>query len=177
MASKRIEDLSKPMQEKVNAFLKLCKERGLDVLIYCTLRTLEEQAKLYRQGHTSSEVQEKIKKFRDRGFGYLADILEGVGPQPTGPKVTNAACGESWHNYAEAVDGCPMKHGKPVWDTSDPLWKAYGECVRAAGLSWAGDWVSFKEFPHMQLRSGSNPLKVMNPESIKQILIENKLIK
>jgi hypothetical protein len=43
-------------------------------------------------------------------------------------------------------------------------------------MEWAGNWTSFKERPHAQLRKGSNPLKVFDPDRIHEILANNKLI-
>ena len=92
--------------------------------------------------------------------------------------MTNAGPGESWHNYAEAWDAVPMINGKPVWKYMDAkeYWDAYGETVRQMGMYWAGDWTSFREYPHAQFRQGGNPLKTMNPDQIEKILKNHKLI-
>ncbi|MCF8368704.1 MAG: M15 family metallopeptidase [Bacteroidales bacterium] len=177
MASRDLNDLTKEVKEKAIIVTEVCKEASVDILIYCTLRSLQEQARLFRQSRSISEITLKIEKFRSRGFYFLAEILEEVGPS-SGPHVTNAGPGESWHNYAEAWDAVPLVNGKPAWKYTDAkeYWDAYGEAVRQVGMYWAGDWISFREYPHAQLRIGGNPLKNMAPDQIKEILTKNKLI-
>lgn len=178
MASRRIEDLAPDVQVAANLIMGACDHDGVDILIYCTLRPLEEQARLYRQSRALVEISYKIQKFRDRGLGFLADILQNTAPCH-GPKRTNAAPGESWHNYAEAFDAVPMVGGKPAWNYDDaPFeWGVYGHAIRDAGLNWSGDWKKFKEIAHAQKRHGSNPLKEYSPEKIQEMLIANGLLK
>ena len=177
MASRNIEDLAPDVQVAANLIVGGCANEDVDILIYCTLRPLEEQARLYRQSRSWEEIKHKIEKFRARGLGFLADILEQAGPWH-GPKRTNAAPGESWHGYAEGFDGVPMIGGKPAWNFNDaPFeWTVYGAMVREAGLNWSGDWKKFKEIAHAQKRHGSNPLKEYSPDKIKEMLIENGLL-
>ncbi len=177
MASRNIKKLAPEMQEKAQQVIQLCNEAGVDLLIYCTLRSLEEQAKLYRQSRSRSKIDAKIAKFRDRGFSFLADIFENVGPC-SGPHVTNAAPGESWHNYAEAWDGVPLEGGKALWNYEDAKeqWGTYGQSVRQVEINWAGDWQNFTEYPHTQLRQGGNPLKLNTPDKIREILVNNGLL-
>jgi len=177
MSSRDLNDLVPEMNKKSKLVIDDCKNYNVDILITCTLRTLEEQAKLYRQSRSTNEINNKIQKFREKNFGYLADILKNVGPS-SGPHVTNAAPGESWHNYAEAWDAVPIIHGKAAWDTNlyNVEWEIYGSVCEKYKLNWAGNWVSFKEMPHVQLREGGNPLKFFNANEIKTILIKNNLL-
>jgi len=177
MASRKIEDLVPEVQEKAKTVVEKCRSAGVDLLIYCTLRGLDEQAILYRQSRTRSEIISKMDKLRQRGYGFLADIIDSVGPQ-SGPHVTNAAPGESWHNYAEAWDAVPLINGKAMWsyDENKQLWQVYGNAVAEAGLDWAGNWTGFVEHPHAQLRKGGNPLTLHEPDEIKEILISNGLL-
>lgn len=178
MASRNLKDLTPAVQEKAQFIINECKSKGVDILIYCTLRSLEEQARIWRQSRSKAEINAKMVKYRQRGFGYLADIVESVGPQ-NGPHVTDACAGESWHNYAEAVDGVPTVGGKAMWsyNTNKKLWDIFGNVVKKAGMEWGGNWTRFKDYPHAQLRPGGNPLKVFTPEQIKEILTNNGLIK
>ena len=139
---------------------------------------LEEQARLYWQSRARQTIKKKIDTYHNRSFGFLAEILEGVGAQ-SGPHVTNAGPGESFHNYALAFDAVPLLGGKCCWKYTDyrPLWEGYGEAVRQAGLEWAGDWTSFREYPHAQLGSGGNPLRAYGPEKVKDLLTNNGLLK
>jgi peptidoglycan L-alanyl-D-glutamate endopeptidase CwlK len=178
MASRKLEDLVPDARKKAKKVLAVCDEVGIDLLIYCTLRPLEEQARLFRQSRSWAEIKDKILTLRGRGLGFLADIIEAVGPC-YGDHVTNAAPGESYHNYGQAWDAVPLIAGKPAWNylRAKPYWDAYGECVRQVGMIWAGDWVSFREYPHAQLRAGGNPLKQNDPDRIREMLAEHKLLK
>lgn len=177
MSYRSLNKLSPETKEKALIVLDVCQKVGIDLLIYSTLRSLEEQAKLYRQSRSWIEIKYKIQKFRNRGYYFLADVIEEVGPS-SGSHVTNAAPGESWHNYAEAWDAVPLKCGKSLWKYKDAIeqWEAYGEAVRQVGMYWAGDWISFREYPHAQLQKGSNPLKMSNPENIHELLQKHKLL-
>ena len=140
-----------------------CERAGVTLLAYCAYRSPQQQAKLWRQSRTRAEVEAKAQKFRDRHLEVLAEILLGVGPQDgvLGQHVTRAASGESWHQYHEAFDAVPLVGGKAMWNASAPQWQIYGRACRDSGLQWAGDWEQFREFPHAQLRAGSNPLKML----------------
>lgn len=130
--SRRIEDLHPEVQLRAQRFLLECEKAGLDVLITCTWRSHAEQAQLYAIGRTKP-----------------------------GKKVTNAQPGQSSHNYtiagkpaSLAFDVVPLRNGKPVWGTlgeDGKLWAKVGAIGEAAGLSWAGRWVSFREMPHFEL--------------------------
>lgn len=179
MASRDIKDLTPVMQEKAQFVIKYCADKGYPVLIYCTKRDLQEQAILFRSSDpTGDEVKEKIEDLRNRGFGFLADIIKEVGPQPYHGWKTDAAPGESFHGYLEAFDAAPIIGGKIPWQYEDnpKAWDIYGEAVKAAGLTWGGDWKR-KDLPHAQLRSGGNPLNMYSPEEIKRILQENGVLK
>ncbi len=159
MASRRLEDLVPEAQEMAKRHILLCAEAGIELLIYCTLRDTHEQARLYRQSRTKEQVQKKIDQFIARGFPALAKILREVGPQKSGPKVTNAGPGESFHQYSRAYDCVPVLHGKPIWGTAGEgagIWDKVGKLGKKTGLEWAGDWTSFREFPHFQLTDGKD---------------------
>jgi len=111
------------MQPKVAQFLADAQAAGIDLLVTCTLRTLDEQARLYAQGRTTA-----------------------------GRIVTNAMPGQSAHNFGLAVDVVPIVDGKPDWSGTDGVWKQVGELGQAAGLDWLGAPGSpFLEYAHFQL--------------------------
>jgi peptidoglycan L-alanyl-D-glutamate endopeptidase CwlK len=110
-------------------FLRRCREAQIDILVICTLRSLEEQATLYAQGRTAP-----------------------------GAKVTNAKPGTSAHNYGLALDVVPLVNGKPDWNFDprnvSPIWAKVGELGQAAGLEWFGTPGSpFPEGCHFQLHN------------------------
>ena len=123
--SRNINDLLPNVKVRVEKFIELCDEEGIDLLITSTYRDNESQEALYEQGRTRP-----------------------------GKIVTNAKPGESWHNYRCAIDVVPLINGKPNWDGSDPIWETIGELGEKAGLEWAGRWHSFKELAHFQYTGG-----------------------
>lgn len=134
MASKNLEDLTKSVKQKAVVHTQLCSAKGVELLIYCTLRKNDEQAKLYAQGRTEP-----------------------------GKIITNARPGESAHNPDElgqshAYDCCPMIAGKPIWYTKHPYWAIIGSCGEEAGLVWSGRWTGkMKEMAHFQDPNWSKP--------------------
>ncbi|MES1242079.1 MAG: M15 family metallopeptidase [Acidobacteriota bacterium] len=157
MASRRLEDLVPEAQAMAKEHILRCADAGFELLIYCTLRDAHEQARLFRQSRTKEQVQKKMDQLTSRGFPALAKILKEVGPQKSGPKVTNAGPGESFHQYNRAYDCVPVVQGKPIWSPNGEgaaLWEKVGKLGKKCGLEWAGDWTTFREFPHFQLTDG-----------------------
>ena len=139
--SRNIYLLEQPVLTRVKAFIASCKTQGIDLLITSTFRDVESQNALYAQGRTSP-----------------------------GKIVTNAKGGQSFHQYRCAVDVVPLVNGKPNWD-DDALWRKVGKLGEDCGLEWAGNWKSFREYPHFQwlggltindLKSGKMPQEVLN---------------
>jgi peptidoglycan L-alanyl-D-glutamate endopeptidase CwlK len=122
MSSRSLEDLHPMFKPLAYTFLEAAKRARLDILIYCTTRSLAEQQVLYNQGRTTP-----------------------------GKVITKAKPGESAHNFGLAFDGAPLIGGKIDWDSDNPIWTRYGLIAAAVGLEWAGNWTSFKEYPHIQL--------------------------
>ena len=153
---RNLEGLTPEMQELCLLHVAKCREAGLDVLIYCTLRTNEEQARLFRQGRKLWEIEARGEDLRRLYLRPdLSAILLGVGPQKGDRIRTWAGPGQSLHNYGEAYDGVPMIDGKPVWNDDDDesrrLWALYGRLAVECGLAWAGNWSAGKrEMPHCQ---------------------------
>ena len=128
--SRKIEDLLPDVAVKAREFKALALTNGIDVLITSTYRDFESQNALYAQGRTTP-----------------------------GAIVTKAKGGYSWHNYRVAFDVVPVVNGKAVWSTSGPnlaVWLKLGQLGKFIGLEWAGDWVSFKEYPHFQYTQGKS---------------------
>lgn len=152
MASRSINDLTPETATMALLFQNKMQEAGQEVLIYCTLRTFKEQAIIYRQSRPFATIAATANLLTDKyGRPDLGQILLGVGPQ-NGPHVTNAAPGQSMHNYGLAFDCVPMVGGKPAWSyqSNKGLYELMGEKAEEVGLEWAGTWTSFKEYVHFQ---------------------------
>jgi peptidoglycan L-alanyl-D-glutamate endopeptidase CwlK len=122
--SRDIKDLQPKVAQLCTKFVLLCKEAGIDVIITSTYRDIESQNKIYAQGRTAS-----------------------------GPRVTNAKGGESFHNYKVAFDFVPIVNGKADWNNTMTFRKC-GEIAESISLEWAGRWRNFKELAHCQYTQG-----------------------
>lgn len=121
MTSRSLSDLQPAFATKAYAFQAACKKAGIDVLIYCTLRTNDEQTALFYQGRKTA-----------------------------GKIVTEARGGESYHNYGLAFDCVPLSGGKPMWNDSASYTKM-GVIGEKVGLVWSGRWSGkMKETAHFQ---------------------------
>lgn len=130
MPSRKIEDCHPVLQPILREFVKRSQAAGVTPLITCTYRSNAEQAQEYAKGRTLP-----------------------------GPKTTNAKPGQSRHNdtlngkpASTAFDVVPMVGGACMWDAKHPHWQTMGKIGEELGLEWAGRWVSFKEYPHFQLK-------------------------
>lgn len=88
-----------------------------------------------------------------QGFRTFAeqDALYAQGRTKPGKPVTNARGGQSLHNYGLAIDACVIKNGKITWDEKE--YRQFGEFAKTADLEWGGDWKTFKDLPHVQIKS------------------------
>lgn len=138
-------------QDKVEALLERCKSKGLIMRPICTIRTPQEQAKLWRQSRTSEEIRAKCSEIRKNGGAFLADLIESVGPC-NGPQVTKVIPGYSWHQWGEAVDCVWVKEGKAEWNDVGG-YILYGKMAAEFALDAGANWRSFKDYPHVQWRA------------------------
>jgi peptidoglycan L-alanyl-D-glutamate endopeptidase CwlK len=122
--SRNLDDLAPPVKQRAQAFIEAAKAKGIDLLVTSTYRDHESQTALYNQGRTTP-----------------------------GKVVTNAKAGQSWHNHRCALDVVPLVNGKAIWN-DNVVWMQIGEIGVACGLEWAGNWKTFKEFPHFQYTGG-----------------------
>ena len=133
----------------MRAALETAKEywasKNVDILVYCTVRSEEAQARLWRRGRLWAEIKAGADTLE---HSYrrpdLADLLLRVGPQYEPDVVTWALPGMSAHQYGLAFDGVPMREGACVWGHTTredkALWDVYGEGLHEAGLRWGYDW-------------------------------------
>lgn len=125
MASKSLDDLNPDTKRLAENFIKSCEKADIDVLIYCTYRSKEEQDKLY-----------------------------AIGRSQPGKIVTNARGGDSYHQYRCAFDFVPCIAGKPQWNDIS-LYTKCGNIAEQVGLEWSGRWSGkFRETAHCQFTNG-----------------------
>jgi len=99
---------------------------NVKIVVTQGLRTFEESDKLYAQGRTAP-----------------------------GPKVTNSAAGQSYHNYGLAFDFSMITNGKTDW-VLGPNWMKVVEIMKKHGMAWGGDFKSIVDNPHFENRFGFN---------------------
>jgi len=68
------------------------------------------------------------------------DALYAQGRTEPGKVVTEAKGGYSMHNFALAVDVCPMLSSGPDWNAGDPQWKELLEKAPLCHLSEGAEW-------------------------------------
>ena len=110
---------------KVRAAADSLAQAGTYLLVVSGLRTSAQQDALYAQGRTTP--------------GHI---------------VTNARAGQSMHNYGLAVDVVPYLSGNGGalnWSVHTPQYQAMVAALKAQGLVWGGDWVTFPDADHFQL--------------------------
>ena len=122
--SRAIKDLNPKVQKLCSQFIAACKSVKIDVIITSTYRDYEAQTALYAQGRTKP-----------------------------GKIVTNAKAGYSWHNFKCAFDFVPIVNGKAQY-ADIKTFKRCGEIGKILGLEYAGDWVNFREYAHLQFTGG-----------------------
>lgn len=105
-----------------NEFVRRCKAEGLNVLVTETFRTKAEQDAIYAQGRTEP-----------------------------GGIISNAPYPKSPHCWGVAFDFCRNVRGRE-YDDSDGFFAKCGAVGKALGLTWGGDWRTFKDKPHLEMK-------------------------
>lgn len=78
------------------------------------------------------------------------DALFAKGRTSAGSIVTHAKGGHSNHNFGIAFDVGIFENG--TYQSHSPKYKVVGALAMDLGLDWGGNWESFKDEPHFQLR-------------------------
>jgi peptidoglycan L-alanyl-D-glutamate endopeptidase CwlK len=98
---------------------------GVHPVIDQTYRSFADSDKIYQQGRTTP-----------------------------GQIVSNAKAGQSWHNYALALDFHLVINGKDSWNVDDN-WMKVVNIFKTYGFTWGGDFAgSFKDYPHLENKCG-----------------------
>jgi peptidoglycan L-alanyl-D-glutamate endopeptidase CwlK len=135
-----------------------------------TKRTIENLAGLNRQARAKLEPFVLAAQQAMTKHGVTIEVISGLrswaqqaalyaqGRTKSGPIVTKARPGSSWHNYGLAIDFGLFAKGRYL-DSSDPrrasrLYAEIGALAASMGIEWAGTWKSFPEGPHFQWTNG-----------------------
>jgi hypothetical protein len=153
-------------KEKALKAILLCKEKGIEMRPFCTIRDPFDQARLWRQSRTIEEISLRITDLKNKGADFLAFCLDSVGPQ-YGKHATNALPGLSWHQWGEAIDCMWVVDGRAQWSVNRKVdglngYRHYTEIAAGLGLTPGGTWKRFKDWPHIQLRVDNSPAECMS---------------
>jgi len=130
----RIAKLHPKLRHEVDQIYRELIRQRIPVRITDTLRTFEEQERLYAIGRTRP-----------------------------GKIVTKAKAGQSYHNYGLALDFCLLTNNgrEALWNRTADLnlnqqadWDEVVSLFKHYGWEWGGDWASFKDYPHLQKTFG-----------------------
>src|SRR5947209_13658160 len=109
-----INDLTPEFRAKVIDLLQNCLALKIQMVPYQSVRAPAQQAKYWRQSRSIAEINQAIAMLRSEGAPHLAEVMESVGPR-NGDEVTRVLPGNSWHQWAEAVDCFWEVEGKAEW--------------------------------------------------------------
>ncbi len=156
--SRELNLLEPDFEKKVRKLLVQCEKDGYPMKPFYTLRSVYDQAKLYRQSRPFFEIEGASTYLKERGAPYLASVLIDVGPC-SGNWATNALPGYSWHQHGEAVDCYWYIDKTAEWSTSRKHegkngYDVYAENAAKLGLVSGHLWAQ-KDSVHVQKTSGS----------------------
>ncbi len=133
-ANRDISSLKKVAQIAIYAFLEMCKNEGLNVLVTECYRSQERQEYLYCQGRTATQC---IAAGMDVAFA-------NEHANPYGSIVTQTR--SSVHTSGYAWDICKNVRGEEYSDLR--FFEECGAIARDLGIEWGGDWTSKKDYMH-----------------------------
>lgn len=136
---------------------------SLDTLIKRSNRNMAKGTK----EQVRKNALEMIKKSYNEGInvqiseGYRSNKrqneLYAQGRTKPGKIVTNAKAGQSNHNYGIAVDYFLVSNdGKKALWTVNKKWRRVAQIGKNLGFTWGGDWNSFKDYPHLEMKELKN---------------------
>jgi len=146
----------------------LKKDFNIDIVPYCTVRDPLQQAREWRSTRSTAVVKRKVAELKRKDAPFLASCIETAGPQPSNGRkshVTYAIPGLSWHQWGEAVDSYwEVRPGVAAWSARKNYGfshNAYVEMERIAEeMGMRGLGSEFGDWPHIQYRQESSPLKM-----------------
>jgi peptidoglycan LD-endopeptidase CwlK len=77
------------------------------------------------------------------------DRLYAQGRTAPGPIVTKLKGGQGIHETGQAFDVMPVNGG---YNAPTSVWNKIGQLGESIGLEWGGNWKSFKDLPHFQIK-------------------------
>lgn len=158
--------LDKEFSVKLIQLITNMQNLGHDVNAYYGIRTLADQARIWRRSRSSSEVNKLMDVLKENKCTYALSVLQSVGPQKTGAWGTNTYM-FSYHLIGKAcdmfIDG--DQKGGSVYDI-------LAEEALKVGLT-PGRYFSHPDSGHVQL--GSKELSKIYTMTEMDVILKNIL--
>lgn len=158
------ESLDKKFHDKLYAFIDKC--QALDIVLSFDKGFVHptEQAKLWKQSRSDSQIDEKIAELDAAGASFLVKLLSEASPKP-GVHMTDDLPGCTWHNWGQAYIYTVLgEDGRDLIPTSS-VYQKTAEIAKSVGLT-SGYYLKPKQPYLIQLSVYKSP----NAEySIKEI--------
>lgn len=158
-----LKGLDPDFHARILKLLEGAHQRGVVMVPICGVRTVFEQAKLYRQSRSGAAIAAEAARLKAQGAPFLAETLLSVGPQKgaLGRHVTKALPGLSWHQWGYAVDLAWSVNGKISWSLDDEVggqngYHAAAELADDYGVFSGGKMWGW-DFPHFQANRFGSP--------------------
>ncbi len=172
------EDIDSEFVVITQNLLNACSAAGIEMRATCAVRTPWEQARIWRQSRSKEEIAAECRRLRETGGAWLAECIESVGPQKTGPRATGSIPGYSWHNWGEALDCVWIVDKKFEWSTTRLVngvngYKLYARIAEQMELTHGlhrgheNEW----DWAHVQLR----PISVEKAYPVEKVVHEMKV--
>jgi peptidoglycan LD-endopeptidase CwlK len=139
-SEKNIATLLPEVQVLARSLVHAANNMGIDIKVISGTRSDEEQHCIFLQGRKPLNVVNAARK--EVGLDPITEA-DNV-------KRTNCDSGQSNHNFEIAFD-IGVFDGKHFFPES-PVYKAVGVLGKQLGLFWGGDFKSFQDEPHFELR-------------------------
>jgi hypothetical protein len=161
-----LDSLTPDFSTKVKQLLDNCKKRGANLSVYCSIRDPWQQARLYRQSRTRTQINSAIKMLSNNKADFLAQVMEEVGPQ-YGKWASNSIV--SFHSFGNAIDSYVVDKGVAVWRRSNIGYQIYAEEAVKLGLT-AGYYFTRSDAVHVQMGNCSVLQKYGNWSEIDKLM-------
>lgn len=157
MASRKIEDLTEPLQFLYKEFNVRMALAGVPFVVTCTARTVTEQYALYAQGRETLKDVNTLRK-----MAVLPPITDKENKYKvtwtlTSKHLINLDDGNTNNNKSRAFDIVITDKGKATWDlkvninkNTIPDYEEAGKIAESIGLKWGGRWKT-PDYPHFEL--------------------------
>ncbi len=144
----RLQEVHPILAQKIQQLGQMLMDEKITLIVTQGLRSWAQQEALYEKGRTK----------QPDGTWHV-----------TGPIVTNAPPGYSWHQFGLAVDVAPINpDGSIDWNAKHPQWTRIEEVGVSLGMVSGANWVRMVDCPHLQL-TGRFP--VTPTDEARQILL------